>query len=78
MVTDENIEREVKLLNEAASRINRGLYEYRKGDDGSLCLFNVKEDTYRPVWLSKDKNLFFAYISLLKKIYLRNPPENEN
>jgi hypothetical protein len=76
MVTEENIVNEVKLLNEASSRLGRS-YVYRKGNDGSFCLFNVEGDTYRPVWLCEDEISLFSYVSLLKNIYLRKGENDE-
>lgn len=69
MITETDIKKEVELLNEAAKRLERN-YEYRKGQDGMWGLFDVHENSYKPVYAANTPSGFFAYVSLLKNIYL--------
>lgn len=71
MITEEDIKKEVVKLNEASKRLDRN-YEYKKGKDGMWGLFDVHGDTYKPVYAAGNEAGFFAYVSLLKNLYLGN------
>ena len=66
MITEDDIKKEVQALNDAANGYGRS-YEYRMGEDDLIGIFDVHEDTYKPIYCSKTTTGYFAYVSLLKK-----------
>lgn len=69
MITENDIKGEVIKLNEASKKYNRN-YEHRKGNDDSWALFDVQNNSYKPVYYSTTSAGLFAYVSLLKNLYL--------
>jgi hypothetical protein len=68
MITEFDITLEMGMLNKASKKFKRK-YEYKKGRDGTWGLFDVHENSYRPVYMSTTPAGFFAYVSLLKNLY---------
>ena len=70
MITENDIKLETDALNSAAKKYDK-VYLYRKGNDGTWALFSTHDNVYRPVYLAINTAGLFAYISLLKNIYLQ-------
>jgi hypothetical protein len=68
MITEFDITAEMHELNSLSKKMGRE-YEHRKGNDGTWGLFDVHDNSYRPVYMSKTSAGFFAYVSLLKNLY---------
>lgn len=68
MITENDINAEVIKLNKSAEKYGRN-YEYKKGRNSIWGLFDVHNETYKPVYSSSTSAGFYAYVSLLKNLF---------